>query len=241
MKFMRLRFMLALMLTSISAIALGAADEIEAVKAGLQKMLPEMRIDRIGQSPVPGLYEVVFGTRIIYVSKDGNYLIQGDLFDAGTRQNMTAPVVAKLRLGAIESIGEQQMVVFSPQETKYTITVFTDIDCPYCRKLHQDIPALNANGVKVRYLLYPRAGLNSESYRKSMAVWCAEDSNAALTKAKAGEPIEMKSCDNPVKKHMELARAVGVTGTPTIVFEESGEVLPGYVPVERLMGMLSAE
>ena len=129
------------------------------------------------------------------------------------------------------------MIVFEPEEYDHTITVFTDIDCGYCRKLHGQIEDYNERGFKVRYIFFPRSGPQTASWAKAENVWCAEDRNGALTDAKAGKSIEMKSCDNPVDEHMELAAALGLRGTPFIVLE-SGQVQPGYVPAERLARLL---
>ena len=120
---------------------------------------------------------------------------------------------------------------------KTAITVFTDIDCGYCRKLHQEVPELNRLGIEVRYLAYPRAGLESESYDKIVSAWCADDQRLALTRAKTGKKIESRDCKNPVAQHFALGGAVGVTGTPSIIFED-GRLLPGYLPAERLAQQL---
>jgi thiol:disulfide interchange protein DsbC len=124
-----------------------------------------------------------------------------------------------------------------PEKAKRTITVFTDVDCPYCSKFHLDVPELNKQGVKVRYLFYPRAGTNSETFRRTVAVWCAKDRVKAIGIAKAGGNVDMKTCTNPVEKHFQLGQRLGVDGTPTI-FVDDGKKLPGYVPAPRLLGML---
>jgi thiol:disulfide interchange protein DsbC len=130
------------------------------------------------------------------------------------------------------------MVIFAPEEYDHTITVFTDIDCGYCRKLHNEIDAFMAEGIRVRYLFYPRAGLGSPSYQKAVSVWCADDRKQALTDAKAGEPLPEKSCENPVADHMALGEAMGVTGTPAILLE-NGQLVPGYVPAKRMAAILN--
>jgi thiol:disulfide interchange protein DsbC len=130
------------------------------------------------------------------------------------------------------------MVVFPPAgPTKHTVTVFTDIDCGYCRKLHQEIADYNQQGIKVRYLMYPRAGVGSESYNKAVWVWCADDRQDAITRAKRGEEIPHKTCANPVKEQFELGQTLGVRGTPSIILE-NGQMVPGYVPAAQLAQML---
>jgi thiol:disulfide interchange protein DsbC len=144
------------------------------------------------------------------------------------------------RRKAIEGVGEENMIVFSPQDPKHTVTVFTDIDCGYCRKLHREIDSYENAGIKVRYLLFPRSGVDSPSYDKAVSVWCSEDRAKALTEAKQGKAVDKKECDNPVREDIELGHSLGVTGTPTIVLE-NGRVVPGYVPAASLKRMLDAQ
>jgi len=142
-------------------------------------------------------------------------------------------------LKLIAGLDETKMIVFSPEEVKYTVTVFTDIDCPYCRKLHDEMEAYNKLGISIRYLAYPRAGVGSKSYDKIVAAWCSKDPKAAITLAKAGKEIkkELEDCNDPVREHMDLVRVLGVTGTPALIFED-GTLVPGYVPAQRLITML---
>jgi thiol:disulfide interchange protein DsbC len=130
-------------------------------------------------------------------------------------------------------------VIFAPDKPKHTVTVFTDIDCGYCRKLHREIDGYLKAGIRVRYLFFPRAGLGSESFNEAVSVWCAADRQQAMTDAKAGKPIEAKTCENPVIDHMQLGESLQISGTPAIVLE-SGDLVPGYVPAERLAAMLQA-
>ena len=225
-------FLTALMLVSTSALADPSAD-----RAAIRKALPGLQIDAIEPAPIAGFYEVVVGSHVVYVSADGRYMLQGDLIDLKTRLSLTEPRRREAQRAAIEAVGEDKMIIFKPEKVKHKVTVFTDIDCGYCRKLHGEMDQYLDAGIEVRYLMYPRAGAGSSAYKKAVAVWCAEDRNSALTDAKAGKSIEMKSCDNPVDEHMELAAALGLRGTPFIVLE-SGEVQPGYVPAERLARLL---
>ena len=131
------------------------------------------------------------------------------------------------------------MIVFAPEETKYTVTVFTDVDCLYCAKLHREMAALNDYGIKVRYLAFPRAGIHSETYNKMVSVWCADDTQKAMTQAKLNRRVEPKQCKNPVKDHYNMGQLVGVNGTPTMIFD-NGELYPGYIPPETLLQALRA-
>lgn len=218
-----------------------AADPaIAKIQAALTPLLGETVPTKITASPVTGLYEVQLGMQVIYVSADGRYLLQGEVMDLGSRENITKPRENALKAEALSKVSEDQMVIFGDPSLKHTITVFTDIDCGYCRKLHSEIQAYNDAGIRVRYMFFPRAGLDSDSYRKAVSVWCSDKRNEALTRAKAGEEIEKKDCANPVKEQLALGQDMGVNGTPAIVLED-GELLPGYVPAARLAAALDAK
>ncbi len=213
------------------------AGDVENIQKGLAKLLPGSPPDSIEPTPIKGLYQVMVGPQVLYMSGDGKYLLQGTLVDIPGKRNLTEPAEEKAKLAAIKRVGEDKMISFGSKDAKHTITVFTDIDCPYCAKLHKEMPKYNKAGIRVRYMFFPRAGVGSSSYEKAIAVWCAADRKKALTDAKAGKPIEMKKCDNPVLQHMKLGEAMGVRGTPAIVLDD-GEMLPGYVPASRLAAYL---
>lgn len=216
-----------------------ADPAVEAVRASLAKALPSFKPDSISPSPVQGLYEVMIGPRLIYVSADGKYLMTGEMSDLHTGENLTEPKLRAANLKAVNNVGEENMVIFGPEDAKYTISVFTDIDCGYCRKLHSEMDAYNAAGIRVRYLFYPRAGLGSEAYNKGVSVWCADDRNQAMTDAKNGKKLESKTCDNPVSDHYQLGQSLSLRGTPALVMDD-GEMVPGYVPAKRLKLMLDS-
>ena len=194
--------------------------------------------DSVRPTTVPGLYEVVLDGQVFYLSEDGRFAILGSLIDLRSSTDLTEVRRSELRLDAIQKIGDENMVIFAPPgPAKHTITVFTDIDCGYCRKLHREIEAYNDSGIEVRYMMFPRAGIGSDSYDKAVSVWCSKDRKDALTRAKQGENIASRSCPNPVKDHYELGQVLGVRGTPSIILE-NGEMLAGYVPASRLAEML---
>jgi thiol:disulfide interchange protein DsbC len=196
---------------------------------------PELDPATIFPSPVSGLYEVSLGARISYVSADGAFLLQGDIFDAESEENLTEVRRTEVRIAALDEIGESSMIIFEPEQFKHTITVFTDIDCGYCRKLHQQIEVYNDFGFRVRYVFFPRSGPDTESWFKAENVWCSEDRNTALTWAKNGRNIEAEDCEStPVEQHYELGLAFGIRGTPAIVIAETGELIGGYVPPDEL-------
>jgi len=213
------------------------APDMKAIEAALAVAVGKAKPDSISPGPVPGLVEVTYGTRVIYISNDGHYIVQGDVFDTHLRRNLTEDKRSAGRQRLMEKVPDEQTIIFSPDKPTHIINVFTDIDCAYCRKLHSQIKTINKLGIKVRYLFYPRAGLRSQSYEKAVSVWCADDQRKAMTEAKAGRLIPKKTCKNPVKDHMALGNKIGVTGTPTILLEE-GVRLPGYAPPRELARIL---
>lgn len=229
-------FFLVCFAVSLSAVAAGD-EEMKQVKAELVRAFPELKSATIKPSPVSGLYEIELDSKIFYTTSDGKYLVMGDLVDLRSQSNLTEDRRATLRTRMLDKVGEENMIVIGPDKPQRTLTVFTDVDCGYCAKFHLDVPALNKQGVKVRYLFYPRTGLNSESYRRAVAVWCAKDRVKAIGIAKAGGKLDMKTCANPVESHYRLGERMEVGGTPSI-FLDNGKVLPGYIPAPRLLGIL---
>jgi len=210
-----------------------------AIEASLKKVLPDMKTDQIRPSPIEGVSEVQVGPRLFYVTNDGKYLLQGSLIDLQTRQDISEDRRKTFRLDAVNAIGEQNMIIFPAKNPRHTITVFTDVDCTYCRKLHQQINRYNDLGITVRYLLYPRSGADTPSYYKAVTVWCSENRQDALTRAKAGEDLKQRTCANPVLSLIELGQDMGLQGTPAIILDD-GEMVPGYVPPEKLAQALDA-
>lgn len=221
----------------ISGFAVAAEPGPAALKQTLAKVFPGIAPKSVQPSPIPGLYEVVIGADVFYATADGKYLVTGSLIDVETRENLTEGRRGQLRLALIDAVGEENMIIFKPRRPKRTITVFTDIDCPYCAKFHLDVPKLVKSGVKVRYLLFPRNGLDSSTYKRSVAVWCAADRKKAIGAAKAGGKLKLRTCQNPVAKHYRLGQHLGVQGTPTIVLPD-GRMVPGYVPPPELLALL---
>jgi len=214
-----------------------AKDPAKDPRVALLKRLPEgSRLEDLRPSPIPGLYEFVQGADVSYLTADGKYFIDGNLYDMDSRENLTENLRTHAREALIAAVPESQMVIFSPPNPRYTITVFTDVDCAYCRKLHSEIAVLNKMGVRVRYLFYPRTGPGTESWHKAEAVWCSPNRNEALTRAKAGAVVDTsKPCAvNPVAREYALGQSIGVQGTPSII-TESGALIAGYLPPQELV------
>lgn len=213
------------------------ADPAEQViRQTLLSMQPDLPIEQISASPMPNLYQVQLkGGRLLYASADGEFLLQGNLFQIqnGQATNLTEKVEQKAIATQINSIPMDEMVVFAGANPKTHITVFTDPDCGYCQKLHSEVAELNKLGVEVRYLAFPRQGVGSDSYKTMTSIWCADDRLEAMNQAKARRSVPSKTCKNPVDKQYALGRAIGVQGTPSIILA-NGKMIPGYQPAQQL-------
>lgn len=212
-----------------------ASDDDAELRAALAAKLPGVAADDVRATPVPGLYEVRIGPRIAYVSADGRYLLDGKIIDMVDKVNLTDARATAVRAAWVNGLDEARMIVFEPRDdVRHTVTVFTDVDCGYCRAMHNDIDGLLKRGVRVRYLLYPRNGPDSPAAKKMDHVWCSADRQSALTRAKRGETVTAPKCDTPVAENLVLGQMLPVTGTPTLVTER-GEVIPGYLEADRLV------
>jgi thiol:disulfide interchange protein DsbC len=216
-------------------------DATKAVdpRAAIAKQFPEAKLEDIKPSPIPGLFSIVIGGDSAYVTADGKYLITGDLYDIDAKVNLTETGRNSIRKAAIAKLDERDMIVFAPQGTaKYTINVFTDVECGYCRKLHSEIDQLNKLGVRVRYMAYPRSGPGTDDWAKMESVWCSKDRKAAITQAKLHDDVKMQKCGGtPVAKQYKLGEEFGVRGTPAI-FTADGDYLSGYLPPNDMVKQL---
>lgn len=191
--------------------------------------LPGTRLEDLQPSPIAGMYELTRGAKIAYVTADGKYAISGDLIDIAADHNLSEIHRRELRARLINGVPESDMIVFGAADAPYTVNVFTDVDCAYCRELHRQIADYNRLGIRIRYLSFPRSGPNTESWRKAEAVWCANNRNQALTAAKQNAPVDSKICpNNPVAREYALGHDLRIDGTPALV-TSSGELLPGYM------------
>lgn len=235
------RIMAALALFfALPAAADEAGDAEVAIRAALEELVPGGQIDTVTASPVAGLYEVRIQGNVFYMSADGEYLVRGNILCLADQVNLTEQSVARARLAVLDELDESTMVVFEPEEVEHTVTVFTDVDCTYCRQFQREMPGYLERGIRVRYLAFPRAGPDSPGYDKAVAVWCSEDQQAAMTRAMAGEQVEAEPCEHPVREHLNLVQQLQLRGTPAI-FTESGQQVGGYLSPENLDRQLEQE
>ena len=235
-----MRILLITLMTSMAVAATGvaAADTDEDI-AAIAEQLPGIPAESISPSPVEGLFQVRVGSQIAYISRDGRFAFQGDIIELQTNVNLTEQARVTARADTLADIDEASMVIFEPEDVKYTVTVFTDIDCGYCRKLHSEMSQLNDYGIRVRYLFYPRSGPGTDSWFKAEDVWCSDNQQDSLTRAKLGETVESDDCGaTPVADHFSLGQDMGVRGTPFMI-GETGDAFPGYLPAPVLLEELS--
>jgi thiol:disulfide interchange protein DsbC len=211
-----------------------------AARKTIHDLVPQAKIDKVEQAPLQSFQQVIIGGQLIYVSDDGKYVMQGTLFDSQNKRDLTAARLATENKVKVDAVPQAKRIVFAPSgKPKYKVTVFTDLDCGYCRKLHSQIADYNKAGIEVDYLFFPRSGIGSPSYEKAVSVWCAKDRNAAFTAAKAGATPAPLKCENPVAEEFTLGTQVGVDGTPTI-FAPDGTKLGGYLPPEQMLAKLQS-
>ncbi|EDN65771.1 thiol:disulfide interchange protein DsbC [Beggiatoa sp. PS] len=245
--------MFALLVVSSFAFAEESTTSTQEIPSAVTKALKStfgenVKTTTITPAPITGLFEVVIGSELLYITADGKHFVAGNIFELRPTStdkdkyepfNLTDQRRTGLRTQELNQLDESEMVVFAPEtETKHTINVFTDVDCPYCAKFHLEVAALNKAGVKVRYLAFPRAGVGSKTYQTMMSIWCAEDRKQAMTDAKARKKIEERQCTNPITKQYELGKRIGITGTPAMVLSD-GQLVPGYLPAARLLALLN--
>ncbi|MCY4265699.1 MAG: DsbC family protein [Gammaproteobacteria bacterium] len=242
---LNLVFVLCISLAGITGLA-QAQDSPQSLRGKLEQAIEEasqnqLEIVSLNPTALPTIFEVELNTgELLYSDISGEYLFAGDMYAAspGGLINLSLGTRQKRTLEKIALIPEEEMIVFSPEQVKASITVFTDVDCTYCRKLHGDMQSLLDLGIEVRYLAYPRGGQAATSYNKMISVWCSSDRKESLTLAKNDEPLPEITCDTPVLEHYQIGNELGISGTPALVLSD-GRVVPGYLDSARLGAMLN--
>lgn len=220
--------------------AVQSESTIDEIGERLATNLPGIDVSGLAESDFDGLFELISDGQIYYIDENAEYLVDGSLIRLSDRANLTDARLGGLHMGLIEQIGEESMLIYEPEKSATrSITVFTDISCGYCRRLHAEIETLLEEGVRVRYLLFPRAGLGSQGHKDLESVWCADDPLEAMTNAKAGGRIVPATCDTPIEQHVALAERVGLRGTP-LIYTDSGEKVPGYREAAALASMVNS-
>lgn len=217
-----MRLLLAFLL-GLCASGVFAATPEETVRQAFATMAPQIKIDAVQESPIPGFYEAIAGGQFIYVSKDGKYLLDGNAYDVQNKRDLTEISRARLRKTALTNIGADKRIIFAADKPKHTITVFTDIDCPFCRRFHAQMAEYNKRGIAIEYVFYPLS-IHPGADKKAEAVWCAKDRKAAYTAAMNGQESGKESCSSPVAELTEFAKSIGITGTPTVLAADGTQI-----------------
>jgi len=241
-KALRLFGMALISVASFNATAMDVdgSKEIERIRAELVKMIPPAATAEIVETDAENVYRMEFQGNFAYVYSAGDHVLIGELLNTKEQVNVGELAQSERVAKVIQDVPTSKMIVFGPKDAKRHITVFTDIDCGYCRKLHNEVTELTDAGIQVRYLAFPRAGVGSNSFNKYVSVWCNKDQQTALTTAKNGGSVSTASCDNPISETYDLGQQVGVRGTPTIIFDD-GTLTPGYLPATELMRRMGVQ
>lgn len=247
MRRMKTKSNIRLSIAAIAALAVFAVvpataqevdEELEQVRQKVNTMFETINPEDVNPSPIDGWYTIHKGSVVAYVSGDGRYLLQGDLIDLDLNVNLSEAVRNDSRRDLMSAIPDDEVIAFSPSEIKYSVSIFTDVDCTYCRRLHSQIDEYLALGIEVRYLMYPRNGPTSPSWAVAQEVWCSNDRNSALTAAKADRNFASTNCDaSIVDHHYQLGQEVGLSGTPAILLND-GTLISGYLPPDQLRDRL---
>jgi thiol:disulfide interchange protein DsbC len=230
----RTAVLLVSMILTSGVVAEEVSDELQQVRDKVTGMFESIAPEHVKTSPVDGWYTIQKGSVVAYISADGRYLLQGDMIDLENQLNLSEETRTDSRREVMSKITDDQVIKFTPEEIKYSVSIFTDIDCTYCRRLHSQIDDYLAKGIEVRYLLYPRNGPASKSWNIAEEVWCSADRNEALTMAKLDRKFESASCDSSnVSDSYIVGQQVGLSGTPAIVLSD-GTLIGGYLPADQL-------
>jgi thiol:disulfide interchange protein DsbC len=219
------------------------ANSVDEIKQRLVKQIPELSDAKVSATPIAGLYSVQQGAFVFYTSADANYVLRGDLLSLVDQRNLTEEAQQSFRVSVLKRLSEKDTINFVPEKAKpsHTITVFTDVDCPYCHQMHQMIPKLLESGIAVRYVMYPRAGIDSPSYQKTVHAWCQRANKTELDQLMKGgaAPAKLTTCAHPIKQQFELANELGLQGTPSIILAD-GRLIPGLAPFEELVRLVKS-
>lgn len=219
------------------------SDEV-AIEEKISAILPPgTSIEMIEKSNFPGIYKVYYGDiQPLYVSQDGNFFLYGDMFEIKSSQivNLTNKDISQRRISLMSEINNDELISFPSKNELYSVTVFTDVDCGYCRKLHKEIIDYNKLGITINYAAFPRSGIGTETFTKMVGAWCSKNPKESLTNLKDGENLRLNFCDSqPIAKHYTIGQKLGITGTPAIISED-GQLFPGYHSPEDLLEKLKS-
>ena len=229
-----------LLLTTIMLlVSCAKKDEVNVdIRKTVSNAYPDVAIDEIKKID-DNFHEIIINKQIYYATNDGKYLIVGNVINLNTKESITENTKMNQRLSIIDSIDMKNFMIFKPKKTDHILTIFTDTSCPYCQKLHNEIPDLLENNIEIRYVLFSRNGNDVDAYQQLVSAWCSADKVDALEDLFAGDILDdISNCENPIARNFDYAGSLSVEGTPTI-FLEDGRIIPGYQNYKNILAFIN--
>ena len=228
-----------LLITIMLLVSCAKKDEVNVdIRKTVSNAYPDVAIDEIKKID-DNFHEIIINKQIYYATNDGKYLIVGNVINLNTKESITENTKMNQRLSIIDSIDMKNFMIFKPKKTDHILTIFTDTSCPYCQKLHNEIPDLLENNIEIRYVLFSRNGNDVDAYQQLVSAWCSADKVDALEDLFAGDILDdISNCENPIARNFDYAGSLSVEGTPTI-FLEDGRIIPGYQNFENILAFIN--
>ena len=230
-----------LLITIMLLVSCAKKDEVNVdIRGTVSNAYPDVAIDEIKKID-DNFHEIIINKQIYYATNDGKYLIVGNVINLNTKESITENTKMNQRLSIIDSIDMKNFMIFKPKKTDHILTIFTDTSCPYCQKLHNEIPDLLENNIEIRYVLFSRNGNDVDAYQQLVSAWCSADKVDALEDLFAGDILDdISNCENPIARNFDYAGSLSVEGTPTI-FLEDGRIIPGYQNYENILAFINKQ
>ena len=228
-----------LFITIMLLVSCAKRDEVDLdIRKTVSNAYPDVAIDAIKKID-DNFHEIIINKQIYYATNDGKYLIVGNVINLNTKESITENTKMNQRLSIIDSMDMKNFMIFKPKKTDHILTIFTDTSCPYCQKLHNEIPDLLENNIEIRYVLFSRNGNDVDAYKQLVSAWCSDDKVDALEDLFAGDILDdISNCENPIARNFDYAGSLSVEGTPTI-FLEDGRIIPGYQNYEKILAFIN--
>ena len=230
-----------LLIAIMLLVSCAKKDEVDLdIRKTVSNAYPDVAIDAIKKID-DNFHEIIINKQIYYATNDGKYLIVGNVINLNTKESITENTKMNQRLSIIDSIDMKNYMIFKPKKTDHILTIFTDTSCPYCQKLHNEIPDLLENNIEIRYVLFSRNGNDVDAYQQLVSAWCSDDKVDALEDLFAGDILDdISNCENPIARNFDYAGSLSVEGTPTI-FLEDGRIIPGYQNYENILAFINKQ